>query len=129
MRPVASRSRVSVSSRALFLACVLALCLLAPAAFAGTQDFTLVNATGGEIYRLFVSESANDDWEEDVLGENTLPNGNRIDIAFAGRKACLWDIMVMDEYDNSVTWNAINLCQVSVVVLRCNDSECWAEYE
>lgn len=107
----------------------LACLAIAATAFAGTQDFKLINQTGGEIYRIFVSETANDDWEEDILGQNTLPNGDRLDVSFYGRKACLWDIMVMDEYENSVTWTGINLCEVSVVVLRCDDSECWAEYE
>ena len=108
----------------------LALALTAvPAAFAGTQDFTLVNQTGVEIYRLFISETSNDDWEEDVLGRDVLPHGSRMDISFSGRSACLWDIMIMDEDENTVTWDGINLCEVSVVVLRCNEDECWADYE
>ena len=103
--------------------------LLAPATFAGTQDFTLVNQTGVEIHNLYVSETANDDWEEDVLGDKVLPDGARIDIAFHGRSACQWDMMVADEEGNNVTWTGLNLCQTSVVVLRCNEDECWAETE
>lgn len=104
--------------------------LMAPATLhAGTQDFTLINQTGVEVYRLFISETGNNDWEEDVLGENTLPDGSRLNVSFAGRSACLWDMMVTDEDDNSLTWQALNLCESSIVVLRCNDEECWAEYE
>ena len=112
-----------------------AICLLlgafaaTPAAFAGTQDFTLVNQTGVEIYSLYISETANDDWEEDVLGEDTLPDGGRMEITFSGRSACLWDIMVTDDEGGEVTWTGIDLCESSVVVLRCDDEECWAEYE
>ncbi|MEM9552805.1 MAG: hypothetical protein AAGC60_00980 [Acidobacteriota bacterium] len=110
------------------LACV-ALCV-APTAMAGTQDFTLVNQTGDTLWEIYISETSNDDWEEDVLGRDVLDNGARLDISFHGRRACLWDIMVIDEYENSVTWNSINLCEASVVVLRCSQSEgCWAEYE
>ena len=101
----------------------------APAALAGTQDFTLINQTGVDIYSLYLSESANDDWEEDVLGEDTLPDGDRVEISFSGRSACLWDMMVTDDEDGNVTWEGINLCESSVVVLRCDDDECWAEYE
>jgi len=97
--------------------------------YAGTQDFTLVNQTGVEIYRLFISETGNDNWEEDMLGENVLPDGARLDISFSGHSACLWDMMVTDEDDTSVTWQAINLCGSSVVVLRCDDEECWADSE
>ena len=115
--------------RFLFLALIAILALTAAPAFAGTQDFTLVNQTGVEIYRLFISETSNDDWEEDVLGRDTLPHGSRMNINFSGRSACLWDIMITDDADNSVTWDGINLCEVSVVVLRCDENECWAEYE
>ena len=103
--------------------------LTAAAAQAGTQDFTLVNQTGGTIYSLFISESANDNWEEDVLGDDTLPQGGRMPITFSGRSACLWDIRVTDPDDNEAVWTGINLCEVSVVVLRCNSQECWAEFE
>jgi hypothetical protein len=96
---------------------------------AGTQDFTLVNQTGGTVYSLFISESANNSWEEDVLGEDTLPNGQRMNVGFSGRSACLWDMKVTDPDGNDAVWTGINLCEVSVVVLRCNNQECWAEYE
>jgi hypothetical protein len=116
--------------RPLFLALVLLLAgLAAGPALAGTQDFTLVNQTGVEIFSLYLSETTNDEWEEDVLGDRVLPHGNRLDINFHGRRACLWDILITDEDDNQVTWSAINLCEATVVVLRCDDSECWAEWE
>jgi len=98
-------------------------------AFAGTQDFTLINQTGVEVWRLFVSETSNDDWEEDVLGDDTLPDGSRIDMSFAGRSACLWDILVTDSDENELVFQGINLCEVSVVVMHCRDGECWADYE
>lgn len=97
--------------------------------FAGTQDFTLVNDTGVEIYSLYVSEASNDDWEEDVLGEYVLPDGDRIEIGFQGRSACMWDLRVEDEEGDALEWDAINLCESSVVVLRCDGGECWADYE
>jgi len=96
---------------------------------AGTQDFTLVNASGVDVYQLFIAESASNDWQEDVLGDQVLEDGGRIAIQFSGRSACLWDMMVTDVDDNAVVWSGINLCQASVVVLHCDDEECWAEIE
>ncbi|MCP4896888.1 MAG: hypothetical protein GY906_07920 [bacterium] len=96
---------------------------------AGTQDFLLVNETGIEIYSLFISETNNDDWEEDVLDQDVLPHGSRITISFSGRSACFWDILVTDDEGGNVTWNGLNLCTVSTVILRCNDEGCWADYE
>ena len=102
---------------------------LASTAEAGTQDFTLVNATGVDVFKLFISETGNDDWEEDVLGQDVLLDGDRIAVQFSGRSSCLWDMMVTDEDDNAVVWSGINLCKASVVVLHCSDEECWAEIE
>ncbi|MDA8019231.1 MAG: hypothetical protein MPN21_17460 [Thermoanaerobaculia bacterium] len=73
----------------LYLACLALIVSLAGPAMAGTQDFTLVNQTGVEIYRLFISETANENWEEDVLGDSVLPDGSRINVDFYGRDACL----------------------------------------
>lgn len=103
--------------------------LLAPAAFAGTQDFVLSNQSGVEIHNLYISESGNENWEEDVLGENVLSHGSRANIQFAGRSACEWDILVADAEGGNVTWTGIDLCAASVVVLHCNEGECWAEIE
>lgn len=109
--------------------CLLAVAVSVPRAVAGVQDFTLVNQTGIEIYSLYLSESSTDEWEEDVLGEDVLPSGERLDITFSGGDSCLWDMMVTDDEGSNVTWTGINLCETSVVVLRCNDQECWFESE
>jgi hypothetical protein len=58
-----------------------------------------------------------------------LENGARLNVTFSGRSACLWDILAVDPDENSVSFAGINLCEVSIVVLRCGDGECWAEYE
>lgn len=118
-----------VCAVAVVVLCLLAVVAVVPPASAGTQDFALVNQTGVEIYSLYISESANNDWEEDVLGDKVLPDGQRMNISFSGRAACLWDMMVTDDEGSSVTWTGINLCETSVVVLRCNEEGCWAETE
>lgn len=49
--------------------------LTASVARAGDQDFTLVNKTGIEIHSLHVAPHSSDEWGEDILGKDTLPNG------------------------------------------------------
>ncbi len=110
-------------------AVLLAALAAAPSAAAGTQDFTLVNRTGVDVFELYISESRSDDWEEDVLGENVLLDGERLDVSFSGRRACLWDMLANDEAGDGIAFQAINLCETSVVVLRCNEEQCWAEME
>lgn len=98
-------------------------------AHAGTQDFVLVNNTGVTIHNLFVSESNKDDWEEDVLGEDTLDDGDSVNVSFSGKEACMWDLMVRNEEGEGVYWRKIDLCTVTKVVLHCNKKECWATFD
>jgi hypothetical protein len=107
----------------------LALVMPVSHASAGTQDFVLVNETGAAIHNLYVSETSKDDWEEDVLGEDVLEDGESVNISFSGKKACMWDLMVKDENGEGLYWRKINLCEVSKVVLKCNKKECWATFE
>lgn len=99
-------------------AAVVALSVATPA-LAGTQDFTVVNGTGKTIQNIYVAESAADNWEEDVLDQDVLANGQRFNIAFQhGERKCLYDLKVTYDTGRSATWNAIDLCKVSVVALR-----------
>lgn len=109
----------------------LAIAALFPAkVLAGTQDFTLVNHSGFDIYEIYISETANDVWGEDILEEDVLANGGRVPVVFGDHPACMWDIKVVDREDTEVEWSGINLCEASVVVLTCDDSgECTAQWE
>jgi len=115
-------------ARVLVALCALSL-LLAPAAFAqGKQDFTLHNQTGVEIHELYVSPHSSDDWEEDILGEDTLPNGESVDIHFSPRaKPKMWDLKVVDKEGNSITWENLNLLEISDVTLHYKNGKAWAD--
>ena len=41
-----------------------------------------MNKTGVEIHKVYISPHDKDDWEEDILGKDTLPNGETVDIKF-----------------------------------------------
>ena len=108
---------------------VLALVLTATAvARTGDQDFTLHNETGVEIYELYVSPTSADDWEEDVLGVETLPSGDSVKITFNDReKRGKWDLKVVDSKGNSIEWEALNLIEISEVTLHYKDGKAWAD--
>jgi hypothetical protein len=84
------------------------------------QDFTLVNQTGYEIKEVYVSPSKSNDWEEDVLGEDTLSDGDQQDIAFSrSTKTCQWDLKVVYSVDDSsAEWSSIDLCKVGTITIR-----------
>jgi hypothetical protein len=113
---------------------ILGLCLVAafvaPPAMAGAQDFTLVNRTGVEIHQVFASSSATDSWEEDILGEDTLPDGESVEIQFSPKEdAELWDLRIADGEGNTITWERLNLLEISKVTLHYKDGKAWADTE
>jgi len=118
-----------LSAVVLVLAAVLSLALPAPLAFAGTQDFRLVNHTGGDVYAVYVAPVNSGAWSDDLLGNGILQDEGRRDIRFSGQDACRWDILASDSDDNQIVFQNINLCRVSKVILVCDDQECWADTE
>jgi hypothetical protein len=122
----------SLLRRAAALVAVLALStIFAGAAFAqGKQDFTVVNQTGVEIHELYVSPHSADDWEEDILGRDTLPSGESVDITFSPKeRAKLWDLKIVDSKGNSIEWESLNLLEISKVTLHYKNGKAWADLE
>ncbi|MDK9706591.1 MAG: hypothetical protein OEL83_06030 [Desulforhopalus sp.] len=104
--------------------------LLAGSAFAGDQDFTLVNHTGVEIHELYVSPAKMDDWGEDVLTVDTLPDGEEVEIQFGRKeKAAYWDIKVVDQAGDSLEWPRLKLTEISTVTLAFEKGQPVATYE
>lgn len=113
----------------LLLIAVVGTALLAStAALAGEQDFTLHNKTGAEIHKLQVSPHKADDWGEDILGQDTLADGETLDIKFGrSEKAAHWDLRIEDKDGNSVVWESLNLLEISEVTLHFKDGKAWAD--
>jgi hypothetical protein len=70
--------------RTLLVAAVAAaLAIAAPAgADEAKQDFRLVNKTGYELKALYVAPSKSDDWQDDVLGQDVLGDGQAVNVHF-----------------------------------------------
>jgi hypothetical protein len=84
----------------------------------GAQDFILVNKTGVEIYALYVTPHNADDWGDDILGVDTLPAGESVEIKFSRKERVkLWDLRVEDEEGAFIEWENLNLIKISKVTL------------
>jgi hypothetical protein len=123
MKKLASKTKLIVAFS------VLAMIVTATSvARSGKQDFVLHNETGVEIHELYVSPSTTDNWEEDVLGVDTLPNGESVKITFEDREhRAKWDLKVVDSKDNSIEWENLNLIEISDVTLHYENGKAWAE--
>lgn len=96
----------------------------------GKQDFTLYNKTGYTIDQVYVAPSSSTDWEDDVLGQDQLANGQNIHITFSrSDKSCKWDLKVTWTDKSSSEWSGFDLCSVEKIWLYYDKSSdrAWAE--
>ena len=97
---------------------------------AGDQDFVLVNKTGVEIHNLHVSPSDKEEWGEDILGKDTLGNGESAEIKFSPKEESeKWDLRIADKDGNSIEWSDLNLLKISKVTLHYSDGKATADVE
>jgi hypothetical protein len=104
--------------------------LLAVTGFAraGKQDFILHNQTGVEVHEVYVSPVSSNDWQEDVLGKETLANGESVKISFEDHeKHVHWDLKIVDGKGNSIEWHDLNLIEIAELTLHYKDGKAWAD--
>ncbi|MEI9989449.1 MAG: hypothetical protein WDM86_05360 [Rhizomicrobium sp.] len=115
-------------------AMVAGLTMLAPtvADAAGRQNFNLVNNTGYTIKEVYVSPVSTNDWEEDVLGQDTLDDGSSVLIRFPHHAGgCNWDLKVVYDDDTDAHWSNFNLCTISEISISYNQKtgKTWAHWK
>jgi hypothetical protein len=93
--------------------------LVGMAANAADQDFTLYNATGYTIDKVFVSEVGKTTWGADIMGQGSLDDGSKVEITFkGGTGGCSYDLKVVYDDDDTATWSNVNLCELSKIHLH-----------
>ena len=105
------------SLKVFFLAALFVMAL-SSVAFAGAQDFTLVNNTGFPIYKVNVSAASTNSWEEDILGSDILPNGSSVHVSVGVGNQQYWDIQAIFEDGSSIAWYGIDLLSTYQVTLN-----------
>ena len=99
------------------------LALAAPAgAEDAKQDFKLFNKTGYELKALYVAPSKSDDWQEDVLGQDTLADDQIVNVHFSPKtNTCIFDLKVVySDDDSTAVWSKIDLCTVEKITIHYN---------
>jgi hypothetical protein len=100
------------------------------AATEGKQDFTLINKTGVEIHKVLISPHDVNEWGEDILGQDTLADGQSVDIKFhRSEKAAMWDLRVEDQKGTGIEWESLNLLEISKVTLYYENGKARAVVE
>ena len=92
---------------------------LSGTAFAGRQDFLLINDTGRDIISLYITPSDTFFWDDDILGVDILENGDSEYISFSRRETDrYWDMKATFINGNEWIWEDIDLFRVSIITLR-----------
>ena len=99
------------------------------AASQNKQDFELHNETGQEIKEVYVSPTGVDEWEEDILGTDTLATGESVDISFTRRQEDMWDMKVVFRSGKSSVWTKLNLSQITDVTISYKNGKPWATWK
>ena len=122
MKTIISKKRVMLAVAAL------AVFLTALFAQGKKHGFTLRNQTGVEIHQLYLSPHSSDDWEEDVLGREALPDGESVQVNFDDLdKNEMWDLKVVDGKGASITWEKLDLTKISDVTIHYQGGKAWAD--
>ena len=104
--------------------------LVSKAAFAGDQDFTLVNKTGVVLTKVFVSPHDASAWGEDIMGSDVLADDGSVEIKFhRDEQAEDWDLKVVDKDGHEITWENLKLTAINKIKLHLEDGKATAELE
>jgi hypothetical protein len=87
-------------------------------------DFTLVNKSTYVIVELYVSPTDDEEWGEDILGRDVLGDDEQAAITFSrSETTCNWDLKIVDDEEDEVTWTKLNLCQANEITLLYEDGK------
>ena len=85
------------------------------------QNFSVVNNTGHTVVTLNVSPNNQDNWGPDILGRDTLANGETAQITFPRNTSeCNWDIKATYDDGTNTDMRNVNLCEVATVTLTAS---------
>ena len=102
---------------------IAALALVASLGMAGQalaldKKINIFNGAQYDIYTLYLSPTNANDWEENLLKEETLPNGDTVDLEVSRtEKAEAWDIKVTNTAGETMTWVGVPLNKAGQITL------------
>lgn len=92
------------------------LTLVSGSAIANDAFFTLVNKSDYVISELYASPINTDDWEDDILGQDVLDPGQRLNVTVSdGSDQCEYDMKVVDEDGEEHILEGLDICEDALV--------------
>ena len=77
-------------------------------------SFRLTNGRSRSIHYFYASPSNVSSWEEDILGDSTLPSGSTLRVSIDdNRESCIYDFKAVFSDGSSSTHYGIDVCDLS----------------
>lgn len=94
-------------------------------------DFTLVNDTGYTLDKGFVSPTKADEWGEDIMGKDQVPDGKSVKIHFtrAHEEHARWDLKVVFTDGESRYWTDLDLSSISEITIHYKNDHATATWK
>ncbi len=89
-------------------------------------NFELHNETGYEITEVYVSPNTTEDWQEDILGQDTLPNKESVNIKFSRSKQDYWDLKVVFKGGKESVWYKFDLSQITDITISFRNGKAYS---
>lgn len=84
------------------------------AAMAANRHVDIVNKTGKTLTEFYASSTGSNSWEEDILGRDTIANGETFDINIDdGTGACRFDFRAVFQNGGESVKRNVNVCEIS----------------
>jgi hypothetical protein len=98
----------------LIIRTALVLLVSGQAAVAANRHVDIINKTGMTLSEFYASNTGANDWEEDILGRQTIANGETFDMNIDdGTGACRFDFRAVFENGGESIKRNVNVCQIS----------------
>lgn len=86
------------------------------------NDFTLVNKTGYTLDKVYVSPHDTKEWGEDIMGKDTLKDGEEVKITFSpNADADHFDVKVVYDDKTEAIWADLELPKINKLTIHWND--------
>jgi hypothetical protein len=86
------------------------------AAVAADYYVDITNQTGYTIMYMYVSPAKTDSWEEDVLGDDVMPDGETRRVNLTGYPSPVFDIRLVDEDGDKYTFWSVDVSERDITV-------------
>lgn len=89
----------------------------------GELKFAIVNNSGIDLYGVFLSESLDDNWGEDIIPGDVFDNESIVEVAIPinDETLCVYDIKITDHVGEGVIFPEIDFCEVSMITFFVGD--------